>query len=130
MSEANDIEAESEAEAREENREASDESAIGVYYVTSDELVESPSDRTYRRRVLWTGDGWTPTSNGELVQRAPDERTLDAFIDEFGGRNYFVMSPDDVPGTAAVEEPRFGIDDLDLDVPVADTDGDGTAGRG
>lgn len=93
---------------------------IGVYYVEANELVLEPEDRTYHRRVLWTEDGWSPSSNGEMVEEAPDEKTLEAFIGVYAGRNYLVTPPEEVPGTVVEEPPRFSISDLELDVPVAD----------
>lgn len=91
---------------------------IGIYYVSSEELIEEPDDRTYRRCALWTAQGWKPTSNSGFVERAPDEETLDSFRNIFAARNFFVMTPESVPGSVEIKESNHTVEDMDIDVPV------------
>lgn len=106
------LQSESDGEEQSQNDEA-----IGVYYVPTSELEKQPENRTYQRKALWTPDGWAETSDGETIEDAPDERSLDAFRNRWGrSRNYFVMRPDEVPGEAEVQDPAFSPDELGLDV--------------
>lgn len=90
--------------------------AIGVYYLAGEELTKDPADRTYVQDALWTPEGWVETSNGETVEDAPEERTLEAF-EEFWGdsRHFFVYRPDEVPGEIEESEPVVSAGDIGLE---------------
>jgi len=99
-----------------EDDQDEDGGAIGVYYLSPSETSKPAEERTYEQDALWTPEGWAETSNGETIEDAPEERTLESFESHWAGsRHFYVFRPDDVPGEVEETEPVVSAEDMGLE---------------
>lgn len=99
-----------------EDEQEEETEAIGVYHLSPSELTKEAEERTYEQDALWTPEGWAETSNGETIEDAPEERTLEAFQKNWGrSRHFYVFRPDEVPGDVEVTDPVVSAKDIGLE---------------
>lgn len=89
---------------------------IGIYYIPSHESANPPAERTYQEKAVWTGDGWAPDSEGEIVEAAvehgPSELTAAWLREWFSDRGHFVGRRQEVPGEIETQEPTCTASEL------------------